>query len=130
MGSLWYHGHTICVSQGLTLSTASLVRIALPKLPILFNSPSCAGRRQWVCYQAQRQANLLELTRPLNFSQDSIFSPRSKYCVSGLSAPVTRTCKFYILQQNNQILKVCFSVFLKTMAGMLRMLCQESEIIF
>ena len=25
MGSLWYHGHTICVSQGLTLSTASLV---------------------------------------------------------------------------------------------------------
>ena len=22
MGSLWYHGHTICVSQGLTLSTA------------------------------------------------------------------------------------------------------------
>ena len=25
MGSLWYHGHTICVSQGLTLSTTSLV---------------------------------------------------------------------------------------------------------
>ena len=25
MGSLWYHGHTICISQGLTLSTASLV---------------------------------------------------------------------------------------------------------
>ena len=24
-GSLWYHGHTVCVSQGLTLSTASLV---------------------------------------------------------------------------------------------------------
>ena len=28
MGSLWYHGHTICVSQGLTLSTASLVLFA------------------------------------------------------------------------------------------------------
>ena len=25
MGSLWFHGNTICVSQGLTLSTASLV---------------------------------------------------------------------------------------------------------
>ena len=25
MGLLWYLGHTICVSQGLTLSTASLV---------------------------------------------------------------------------------------------------------
>ena len=30
MGSLWYHGHTICVSQGLTLSTAGLVFLMSP----------------------------------------------------------------------------------------------------
>ena len=30
MGLLWYHGHKICVSQGLTLSSASLVSAVIP----------------------------------------------------------------------------------------------------
>ena len=39
MGSLWYHRHTICVSQGLTLSTASLVIIIIIKVSLKLAIP-------------------------------------------------------------------------------------------
>ena len=42
MGSLWYLRHTICVSQGLTLSTASLVRPP-PHQPQFQESTGCWG---------------------------------------------------------------------------------------
>ena len=57
MGSLWYHRHTICVSQGLTLSTASLV------IPFLFKSSSLM-RGVDNCYPAMDLFLLSQILHP------------------------------------------------------------------
>ena len=51
MGSIWYHGDTICVNQGLTLSTATLfyINVSSP----LHSETGSGERRAWLTWRGR-----------------------------------------------------------------------------